>query len=151
MQTKQIYQILADLVLLFHFVIVVFIVLGLLLIIIGGVKNWRWIRNPWFRTAHLVAIGIVVVQAWLGNLCPLTYLENSLRQKADAAVYPGSFIGFWIQELLYYDFPFWVFTVLYTAFAVVVFICWLKFKPKEFKKSGNAQSANKLNNSQEPD
>lgn len=142
MQTKQIYQFLADLVLLFHFVIVVFIVFGLVLIIIGGLKNWRWIRNRLFRTAHLIAIGIVVAQAWLGKLCPLTYLENSLRTKADAAVYPGSFVGYWLQELLYYDLPFWVFTVLYTVFATIVLICWIKFKPTEFKKSPDRSKRN---------
>ena len=135
MQTQQIYQLLADLVLVFHFAIVIFIVLGLLLIVIGGVRRWRWVRNRWFRYLHLVAIGFVVIQAWLGKLCPLTYLENSLRDKAGEATYSGSFIGHWIQSVLYYDLPFWVFTVLYTLFGLIVFICWLIFKPTENTKT----------------
>lgn len=135
MQTNQVYQFLADLVLFFHFAIVAFIVIGLLMIVIGGVNNWRWIRNPWFRSLHLFAIAVVVLQAWLGKLCPLTYLENSLREKAADAVYPGSFIGFWIQQLLYYDLPFWVFTILYTVFGLVVLICWQQFRPRAFHKT----------------
>ena len=134
------YLFLADLVLFFHFIIAVFIVAGLILILIGGLNNWHWIRNPWFRYAHLLGISIIVLQAWFGRLCPLTYLENSLRQQAGDAVYPGSFVAYWIQELLYYNLPFWVFTVFYTLFAVVVVICWIKFRPYPFKSKGIIKS-----------
>ena len=129
MSKTQTYQILADLVLLIHFLVVLFIVLGLVMIIIGGLKNWRWIRNSWFRYLHLGAISCVILQAWLGKLCPLTLLENSLRDKAGEATYPGSFVGYWIQQLLYYDLPLWVFAILYTVFGVIVVICWFVFKP----------------------
>lgn len=126
---------LADLVLLIHFMIVIFIVLGLLLIVIGGIKNWYWIRNPWFRYLHLLAIGIVVMQAWLGKLCPLTHLENSLRDRAGEATYSGSFISYWIQQLLYYDLPLWVFAILYSVFGLLVIFCWFAFRPREFHKT----------------
>ncbi len=127
---QQFYQLLADLVLLIHFSIAAFIVIGLLLIIIGGFRNWQWIRNPWFRYAHLIAICFVVLQAWLGQLCPLTILENHFRAQAGEATYPGSFFAYWLGELLYYDFPMWVFVILYSFFGLLVIYCWIKVKPR---------------------
>ena len=39
----------ADVVLLVHFAIVVFIVGGLAAVWIGAALGWAWIRNPWLR------------------------------------------------------------------------------------------------------
>ena len=135
MQSRQLYQLLADLVLLAHFFVAAFIVIGLALIIIGGFKQWRWIRNPWFRYVHLAGIGFIATQAWLGRLCPLTHLENWLRGQAGDASYPGSFMAYWISQFLYYDLPLWVFALVYTVFGLLVLICWIRFKPYSLKKS----------------
>ena len=51
------YGLLADGVLVLHFLIVAFIVIGLVLILAGGMLSWRWIGNLWFRLLHLAAIG----------------------------------------------------------------------------------------------
>ncbi|NKB33862.1 MAG: DUF2784 family protein [Pseudomonadales bacterium] len=118
------YQIAADTVLVIHTSIVLFIVIGLLLIIAGGYFSWDVVRNRWFRILHLVAIGIVVLQAWLGRLCPLTILENWLRERAGEVSYEVSFVQYWLQQLLYYDFPLWVFAVAYTLFGLAVVATW---------------------------
>ncbi|MCH7671175.1 MAG: DUF2784 domain-containing protein [Proteobacteria bacterium] len=136
---QQFYQLLADAVLILHTLIVVFIVVGLLLILIGGVRKWTWIVNPWFRVAHLVGIGTVVLQAWLGVLCPLTTLEMWLRQQAGSLIYRESFIQYWLQKILFYQAPLWVFAVAYTAFALLVLMAWLKFPPR-FKSVKNTSS-----------
>lgn len=81
------FRTLADIVLIAHVAFVAFVVLGLLLILYGGCRNWRWIRNPWFRVLHLVAIGLVVIQSWLGIICPLTTLEVALRERAGQVTY----------------------------------------------------------------
>jgi hypothetical protein len=47
----------ADLIVSIHFVIVIFNVGGLLVIILGGILRWRFVRNFWFRAIHL---GMVV-------------------------------------------------------------------------------------------
>ena len=60
------YRLLADFVLIVHFGIVLFVLLGMLLTLIGLAARWRWVHNFWFRTAHLITIVIVVLQAWLG-------------------------------------------------------------------------------------
>ncbi|MGH8119146.1 MAG: DUF2784 domain-containing protein, partial [Gammaproteobacteria bacterium] len=95
----------------------------------------EWVRNPWFRVAHLLAIGVVVSQAWLGVLCPLTTLEMALRDRAGGAVYPGSFIAHWVEFLLYYRAPAWVFTLCYSVFGVLVAASWLAVRPRPFGKS----------------
>ena len=68
----------ADVVLLLHFAIVVFVVGGLVLIIVGNMCGWHWVNALWFRLAHLSAIGIVAAESWLGITCPLTTLESSV-------------------------------------------------------------------------
>ena len=136
---QQFYQLLADAVLVLHALIVAFIVIGLLLIIIGGVRKWTWIVNPWFRVAHLVGIGIVILQAWFGALCPLTTLEMWLRQQAGNLIYQESFIQYWLQKFLFYQAPLWVFAVAYTVFGLLVLMAWLKFPPR-FKSVKNTSS-----------
>ena len=75
-------QALADAVLALHVGVVAFVVLGLVLILVGGVRHWRWVRGWTFRLAHLAAIAIVVAESWLGIECPLTTLERVLRATA---------------------------------------------------------------------
>jgi hypothetical protein len=103
----------ADALLVLHFAIVVFIVGGLLLTWAGAWLGWRWVRNPWFRYAHLGAIVFVALEALVGMICPLTLWEDALRGGAR----PDSFVGRWVQRLLYYRAPEWVFTTLYVAWA----------------------------------
>ena len=72
-----VFGLLADGVLVAHALFIAFVVFGQVLILLGLLLGWRWVRNFRFRIAHLAAIGIVVVQAWIGVLCPLTILENA--------------------------------------------------------------------------
>ena len=109
---------LADLLLAFHFSVAAFIVLGLILVWIGALAGWSWIREPWFRYLHLAAIVFVAAEALAGYACPLTVWEDLLR----GGVRPESFIGRWVHRLLYYDAPEWVFTTLYLAWAAVTLL-----------------------------
>lgn len=120
----------ADLVLAVHAVFVAFVVFGLALILIGRALSWPWVRNRVFRLTHLAAIGVVALQAWLGVVCPLTTLEMSLRRRAGASAYEGTFISHWLESLLYYDLPAWVFVVCYTAFAALVGASWFVVPPE---------------------
>lgn len=128
-----VWQIAADLVLALHVAFVVFVILGLLLVVTGGLCRWRWVRNPWFRWFHLVSIGLVVAQAWLGVICPLTTWESALRARGGGAAYEGSFIAHWLERLLYFNAPPWVFTVCYTAFGLLVLTSWFLVPPAKFR------------------
>jgi hypothetical protein len=123
------YRLLADLVLLIHLTVVVFVVGGLVLILIGNSLHWRWVNMLPLRIAHMLAVGVIVVQAWLGELCPLTVLESWLRQQAGEATYTASFIEHWIQHALYYEAPLWIFTLVYTVFGLLVVLAWRYYPP----------------------
>ena len=124
------YLLLADAVLLVHFGVVLFVVGGLVVVVAGNRLGWRWVNGWWFRLAHLAAIALVVVQAWLGQHCPLTILENWLRARAGSHSLGGSFIAYWVSNLLYYEAPSWVFTLAYSAFALLVLLAWWRFPPR---------------------
>ncbi len=123
------YALLADLVLALHVATVAFVVGGLGLIVAGNLRGWRWVNRPWFRLLHAAAILFVVAQAWLGVTCPLTTWEMALRERAGRATYGGDFIGHWLQSMLYFEAPPWVFTLAYSAFALLVVAVWLRFPP----------------------
>lgn len=130
---------LADIVLLVHSGIVAFLVLGQLLFLIGGVLDWHWVRNIWVRGIHLVTIGIVVLQAWLGWLCPLTLWEHGLRRAAGQVPNEQGLIESWVGNLLFYDLPWWAFVMAYTAFALLVAWSWWWLPPH--RSSGRHQAS----------
>ena len=130
MSAKLVFLIAADAILLLHVLFVVFVVFGLLLIFAGKIFGWRWVHHFYFRLAHLVAIGVVVLQSWLGAICPLTAWEMSLREKAGATVYEGSFIAHWLHSLLYYRAAEWVFVLIYTLFGLLVVVSWYWVRPR---------------------
>lgn len=125
----------ADAMLVLHFLFVVFVVLTLLLIFIGRWRRWHWIKNRRLRILHLATIAFVVVQAWLGQRCPLTQWEMVLRLQAGEASYNGAFIAHWVSELLYYQAPAWVFTLIYSLFGLLVLLSWYWARPHP--KSGS--------------
>ncbi len=127
---------LAYAVLLIHLAVVVFNVGGLLLIVAGNRRGWRWVNRWWFRAAHLAAIGVVVAQAWFGITCPLTTLESWLRGLAGGAPYAAGFVQHWVQRLLFYDAPACVFASAYTLFGLLVVAVWWRHPP-ERRKSGS--------------
>lgn len=126
---QAIFLLLANAILILHLLFVLYVILGLGAIGLGYCLRWQWVRNRTFRISHLLAIAIVVVQAWLGAICPLTRWEMALRDKADVETYAGSFIQHWLHSLLYYNAPDWVFTLLYTAFGAVVLASWFIVRP----------------------
>lgn len=120
---------LADVILILHVLFVAFVVLGLFVVYVGCLLNWQWVRNRAFRIVHLCAIGYVVIQAWLGVVCPLTTWEMRLRAEVGAATYSGSFIQHWLHSLLYFTLPEWVFVVVYTLFGSLALASWFVVRP----------------------
>ena len=125
----KLFLIAADLVLTLHVLFVAFVIVGLILIFVGWPGNWRWVRNRRFRILHLVAISVVVIQSWVGVLCPLTKIEMALRQRAGDTTYSGAFIAHWLENILYYRAPAWVFVVCYTMFGALVVASWYWVRP----------------------
>jgi hypothetical protein len=116
------YLFLADVVVFVHIAYVSFIVLGQLVILLGIALRWRWVRNPTFRVAHLIAILIVAFEAIVGIRCPLTTMEDKLREWAGQTVDSGTFIGRLLDGILFHTWPSYVFTLCYVGFAVLVLL-----------------------------
>jgi hypothetical protein len=121
---------LADIVLVVHAGIAAFIVGGLPAIWAGVAAGWDWVRNPWFRAAHLGTIVFVALQSLAGRLCPLTVWEDWLR---GAGPREQGFIERHLEALLYWDLPFHAFTALYVAFALAVALTWWYAPPRRLR------------------
>jgi hypothetical protein len=113
---------------------VAFVIGGLLMIVAGGLAGWHWVRNPWFRLAHLLGIAVVVVQSWFGVICPLTTWEMAFRARAEGVTYGGSFVAHWLGKVLYYQLPAWVFVVGYSVFGLLVLASWYWVRPRSFRQ-----------------
>ncbi len=121
---------LADVVFLLHAGVVLFNVGGLLMIVIGGVVGWAWVRHRVFRITHIALMGFVTLEAMLGLTCPLTLLEDWLRGVATEQ----SFVQRWLSALIYWNAPPWVFVVLYVAVLAAVIGAWFVWPPTGSKR-----------------
>ena len=97
------YKIIADIIVLIHFIWILFMLAGFVLTLGGFI--WKGYFNRWvFRTVHLCGILFVAILTVLGEYCPLTIFENTLMAKYDPnLIYPGSFITHYVEKLVYPD------------------------------------------------
>src|SRR5690606_26985415 len=85
------YALLANLVLAVHLLFILFVVFGGLLVF------WK----PWFAWVHVPVAVYGILIEWIGWVCPLTPLENRLRDKAGQATYHGGFVEEYLLPLIY--------------------------------------------------
>lgn len=85
------YRFAADAVLLLHGAFILFVLGGALLAL-------RWSRAPWL---HLPAVAWGVGIELAGAVCPLTYLEVALRERAGQQGYAGGFVEHYLLPLVY--------------------------------------------------
>ena len=81
----------ADIVVAVHAAFVAFVVLGGLLVV-------RWRRLAWVHLPAAIWGAIIELAGWI---CPLTPLENHLRQRGGSSAYQGEFIEHYVLPLLY--------------------------------------------------
>jgi hypothetical protein len=130
------YRLLADLIVTVHSAYVAFVVVGQALILAGLWRGWGWVRNWWFRVAHLVAIAIVALEAVFNVACPLTVWEQRLRELAGQEASRGTFVGDLLHNLIFVDAPPWAFTAAYVAFAVLVAATFVLAPPRRRGAAG---------------
>ena len=85
------YRLLADAVVTFHGLFILFVVFG-------GFVAWRW---RWVAAIHLPCAVWGMLIEFRGWICPLTPLENSLRARAGQAGYSGGFIEHYLLPAMY--------------------------------------------------
>lgn len=85
------YGVFADIVVILHFTFILFAVLGCFLVLRR--KRYAWIHVPTVVWAALISFA--------GWVCPLTPLENWLREKGGAIAYQSGFIEHYILPVVY--------------------------------------------------
>jgi hypothetical protein len=85
------YSALANAVLVLHAAFVVFV-------LFGGLLSLRWRRLPWLHLPSVLWVILIELNGWI---CPLTPLENRLREAAGAQGYSGGFIEHYLLPLVY--------------------------------------------------
>ncbi len=129
---EQWWGLLADAILLVHVGFVLFIVLGLPVIWLGALFRWRIARNRVFRFLQLGAMGVVLLETLLGMICPLTEWEAALRERAGQQAYgDDTFMQYWLQRLLYWDWSHTTFIVLYGGVFLAIVITYFAVPPKK--------------------
>jgi len=72
----------------------------------------------------------ITLETLLGITCPLTSIEDNLR-----GIYQSkSFIGYWIEQIIYWDFPIQYFIILYCILLGWTLLMWKLFPPRNIKK-----------------
>jgi len=102
------YKFLADIVVLVHFVWILFLFLGAV---------WG-VRNRIVKVFHLSGLFFAILLQVFGWYCPLTHVEFWLRSKHDPALtYAGSFIVHYVEKVVYFELS------QSTIFIFTVFLC----------------------------
>lgn len=113
---------LAALVLAAHFAVIAFNVFGLIAIPLGAWRGWGFVRVRWWRWLHVGSLAVVAAQAALGRACFLTLWQDDLEGAAQEA----PMIARWVNGVIYWPLPLWVFTLFYVLLAAyVVALLWL--------------------------
>ena len=124
--------VIADAIVVVHLSIVLFVVTMVPLVYLGAARHWAWVRSWRWRLLHLIAIAVIAAESLFGIVCPLTVWEDTLRRQETAS----GFIERWIDRILFYDAPTWVFTAAYVAFAALVVITWVAVPPTKGPRKG---------------
>lgn len=85
------YHFLAELVVLLHAAFV-------LMVVFGGFAVLRWPRLAWIHLPAAAWGALIEIAGWV---CPLTPLENKLRQMSGQPGYGGGFIEHYVVPVLY--------------------------------------------------
>lgn len=114
-----VYRLVADLILITHFCFVLFVVFGGLLVL----------RRRKFALLHIPAViwGILIEFFWW--TCPLTTLENRLRELGGASGYDGGFIDYYVSLVLYSPLSANIrFTLGFLLVGFNLFVYWYAFR-----------------------
>jgi Protein of Unknown function (DUF2784) len=122
---------LAQLILAVHVAVIGFNLAGLVAVPIGARRGWGWVRVRWWRLLHLASLAVVAVQAVFGQACFLTVLQAGLEGGSRTPL-----IQRWINALIYWPLPIWVFSAAYVAIFVYAAALWWWVPPSPRPSSG---------------
>ena len=106
-----------------HFAVVVFNAGGLVFIVIGAWRNWRWVHAFWWRALHMASLLVVALQVLLGRDCFLTVWQTALESAANVNPADMAWLDRIVFHAIFWPLPSWAFAVLYAlAFALTVLL-----------------------------
>jgi len=112
-----------------HFLVVVFNIAALVIIPLGKISGWHFVRVFWWRALHVVSMVLVAVQAALGQHCFLTLMQTAFESAAG-----GSAGGFWLDEIVtravFWPLPVETFVVLYLLALGLTAFFWFWVTPR---------------------
>jgi hypothetical protein len=117
---------LAAAVLAIHLAVIAFNIFGLFAIPLGAWRGWAWVRIGWWRALHLLSLATVALQAVLGRACFLTLWQDGLSGGGRE----DPLIMRWVNGLIYWPLPIWVFSAAYLAVFAYVVALWRLVPPK---------------------
>jgi hypothetical protein len=110
---RALYTALAGLIVVAHFAY-------LAVLIFGGLAAGRW---PGLFRWHLAAVGWALGAVTIHFDCPLTALEQELRERAGRGLYEGSFLRHYVRGVL---FPEWLTPFVVAAIVGLVVAGWVR-------------------------
>ncbi|MFL2661495.1 MAG: DUF2784 family protein [Alphaproteobacteria bacterium] len=120
-------QIIADIILIIHFLIIFFVISLFLLIPISYKLNWEYLKNKTIRVVHISLITLVTIETLIGVHCPLTILENKLR----GIFFHTSFISKILKEIIFWELPGTYFLTTYILCFLWTIFLWWRYPPKK--------------------
>jgi hypothetical protein len=157
--------VLADVILVVHFLYATTVVLLIPLIFVGWWRKWAWVRKPWLRILHLLMIGVVVAEVGLGWDCPLTLWERDLRiqggewevrelppweqdeqrtkKMVETHFYQRNFLARLVRSILFVDLsktPAWLLHGIYIACGIVIIGLWIVVPPRWSQRPSSSRS-----------
>lgn len=121
---------LATAILVVHLAVIAFNVFGLVAVPLGAWRGWAWVRGFWWRLAHLAIMAVVALQALLDRICFLTMWQSDLLREAGESAASGPLIARWIDRMIYWPLPIWVFAVLYILIWLYALALWWLVPPR---------------------
>lgn len=114
----------AEAILAVHLLVIGFNLFGLIAVPLGAWRGWGFVRIRWWRVLHLGSMTVVALQAVLGRACFLTDWQAALEGRDEAEPLLVS----WVNGLVYWPLPLWVFAAAYVMLFVYVLALW-RFVP----------------------
>jgi hypothetical protein len=124
------FLVLADVVLAIHLAVMAFNVFGLIVIPLGAVRGWEFVRIYWWRALHVGILAIVALQALAGRACFLTDWHAMLVRAAGRNESSTPLIERFVERIIFWPVAPWVFVVLYLVVCVYTLLLWRVVPPR---------------------
>ncbi|MDR3515524.1 MAG: DUF2784 domain-containing protein [Azospirillaceae bacterium] len=122
--------VLAGTVLALHVGVILFNLFGLVAVPLGAWRGWRFVRVTWWRVLHLLSLAVVAAQAVAGRACILTLWQAALEDRTGQTPETEPLIQHWVEQVIFWPLPGWVFLVLYIAVLVYAAALWWLVPPR---------------------